>query len=61
MRTMSQDRLIGLHNKTTGSVYITSKNKKKVERKITLKKYDKKLRKRVVFGESKLPLKAIKK
>ncbi|MSU45218.1 MAG: 50S ribosomal protein L33 [Candidatus Zambryskibacteria bacterium] len=58
---MSQDRLIGLHNKTTGTVYITSKNKKKVERKITLKKYDKKLRKRVVFGEVKLPLKKIKK
>ncbi len=58
---MSQDRLIGLHNKATGTVYLTSKNKKKVERKISLKKYDKKLRKRVVFGEVKLPLKKIKK
>ena len=58
---MSQDRLIGIQNKTTGTVYLTSKNKKKVERKISLKKYDKKLRKRVLFGEVKLPLKKIKK
>lgn len=55
---MSQDRLIAIQNKTTGQVYITGKNKRKVERKITLKKYDKKLRKRVVFGEVKFPLKA---
>jgi ribosomal protein L33 len=58
---MSQDRLIALQNKKTGEVYFTSKNKKKVERKIGLKKYDKSLRKRVVFGEVKLPLKRIKK
>ena len=32
---------------------ISSKNKKKVERKIELKKYSKKLRKRVAFKETK--------
>ena len=58
---MSQDRLIAIQNKKTGEVYITSKNKRKVERKIELKKYDKKLRKRVSFVEVKLPLKKVKK
>ena len=57
---MSQDRLIALQNKQTGEVRWTSKNKKKVERKIELKKYDKKLRKRVSFVEVKWPLKATK-
>ena len=46
---MSQDQLIILRSKSTGEVYYTRKNKKKVERKIELKKYSKKLRKRVVF------------
>ncbi len=50
---MSQDRLIKLTNKATGTTYFTSKNKKLVPKKIELKKYDKKLRKRVVFKESK--------
>jgi large subunit ribosomal protein L33 len=50
---MSQDQLIILRNKETGEVYHTRKNKKKVERKIELKKYSKKLRKRVTFKESK--------
>ncbi len=50
---MSQDRLIPLRNKETNEVYWTSKNKKKVERKIDLKKYSKKLRKRVSFKETK--------
>jgi len=50
---MSQDQLIILRNKSTGEVYYTRKNKKKVERKIELKKYSKKLRKRVVFKEAK--------
>ncbi len=53
LSTMSQDRLIQLKNKATGEVYWTSKNKKKVERKIELKKYSKKLRKRVAFKEAK--------
>lgn len=50
---MSQDNLILLRNKETGEVYYTRKNKRKVERKIKLKKYSKKLRKRVEFTESK--------
>lgn len=50
---MSQDSLIQLKNKQTGEVYWTRKNKKKVERKIELKKYSAKLRKHVVFKESK--------
>lgn len=50
---MSQDKLIKLVNKDTGTTYYTRKNKKLVTRKIELKKFDKKLRKRVVFKESK--------
>lgn len=50
---MAKDKLIPLRNKDTKEVYWTSKNKKKVEKKIELKKYSKKLRKRVVFKESK--------
>lgn len=50
---MSQDRLIQIKNKDTKEVYWTKKNKKQVERKIELKKYSKKLRKRVTFKESK--------
>ncbi|HBD25037.1 MAG: 50S ribosomal protein L33 [Candidatus Zambryskibacteria bacterium RIFOXYD1_FULL_40_13] len=50
---MSQDRLIQLKNKESKEVYWTSKNKKKVERKIELKKYSKKLRKRITFKEAK--------
>ncbi len=50
---MSQDNLIILRHKPTGEVYYTRKNKKGVERKIELKKFSKKLRKHVVFKESK--------
>ncbi len=50
---MSQDRLIKIVNKATGTVIYTTKNKKKVTRKIELKKYDPVLRKRVVFKEAK--------
>ncbi len=50
---MSQDRLIILRNKETGEVRYSSKNKRKVDRKIELKKFSKKLRKRVVFKEAK--------
>ena len=50
---MSQVQIIKLTNKETGEVYWSRKNKKKVERKIELKKYSKKLRKRVTFKESK--------
>ena len=50
---MKQANLIKLVNKDTKEVYWTSKNKRKVERKIELKKYSKKLRKRVTFKEVK--------
>ncbi len=50
---MSQDQLIKLQNSETKEVYWTRKNKKKVERKIELKKYSSKLRKRIVFKEIK--------
>lgn len=50
---MSQDRLVPLRNKQTDEVYWTTKNKKKVERKLELKKFSKKLKKRVVFKETK--------
>lgn len=50
---MSQDNLIILKNKETGEVYHSRKNKKGVQRKVELKKYSKKLRKHVVFKESK--------
>lgn len=51
--TMSQIQLIQLKNKETGEVYMTRKNKKKVERKIELKKFSKVLRKHVIFKEAK--------
>jgi large subunit ribosomal protein L33 len=57
---MSQDRMIPIVSKSSGEVYFTSKNKKKVERKLDLKKYSKKLRKRVTFKEAKFPLKSMK-
>ena len=50
---MSQDNLIILRHKATGEVYYSRKNKKGVERKIELKKFSKKLRKHVIFKESK--------
>ena len=50
---MSQDQLIKLVNKDTKEVYWTRKNKKLVERKIELKKYSSKLKKRVIFKEAK--------
>jgi large subunit ribosomal protein L33 len=50
---MSQDNLIILKNKETGEVYYTRKNRRKVQRKIELKKFSKKLRKHVTFKEAK--------
>ncbi len=50
---MSQDRLIKIQNKETKEIYFTRKNKKTVTRKLELKKYSKKLRKRVTFKEIK--------
>jgi large subunit ribosomal protein L33 len=50
---MSQDRLIKLKSTESGTILWSRKNRKKVERKIELKKYDPTLRKRVVFKEAK--------
>ncbi|MEK9184425.1 MAG: 50S ribosomal protein L33 [Patescibacteria group bacterium] len=50
---MSQDRLIKLRSTKSDHVYWTRKNKKKVERKIELKKFDPTLRERVTYKEAK--------
>lgn len=50
---MSQDRLIKLKSTKSGHLIWSRKNKKGVERKIELKKYDPTLRKRAVFKEVK--------
>ncbi|MGE5541388.1 MAG: 50S ribosomal protein L33 [Bacillota bacterium] len=50
---MSQDRLIKLKSTKSDHVYFSRKNKKKVERKIELKKFDPTLRERVVYKEAK--------
>jgi ribosomal protein L33 len=49
---MSQDHLVKVKS-ASGLVLFTRKNKKKVERKLELKKYDKNTRKREVFKEVK--------
>ncbi len=50
---MSQDHLIRLKSTKSTTVYFTRKNRKKVERKIELKKYDPVTRKHEVFKEAK--------
>lgn len=50
---MSQDHLIKLKSTKSDYVYFTRKNRKKVERKIELVKFDPTLRKRVPFREAK--------
>lgn len=50
---MSQDRLIRLKSTKSDHVYFSRKNKKKVERKIELKKFDPTLRERVLYKEAK--------
>lgn len=50
---MSQDRIIKLKSTKSPHVLWTRKNKKKVERKIELMKFDPTLRKRVLFKEAK--------
>ena len=49
---MSQDNLIQIKNKETKEVYWTRRNRK-APNKVEVKKYSKKLRKHVVFKESK--------
>ena len=50
---MSQDQLIRLKSTKSDYVYYSRKNRKKVERKIEVMKYDPTLRKRVPFKEAK--------
>jgi large subunit ribosomal protein L33 len=50
---MSQDRLIKLKSTESPHVLFTRKNKKAVQRKIELKKFDPVVRKTVVFKEAK--------
>ncbi|HVX90927.1 MAG TPA: 50S ribosomal protein L33 [Candidatus Paceibacterota bacterium] len=50
---MSQDHLIKLKSTKSDHVYYTRKNRKKVERKIEVTKYDPTLRKRVAYKEAK--------
>ncbi len=50
---MSQDRLLKLKSTKSNHVIWTRKNKKTVERKIEVTKFDPILRKRVVFKETK--------
>jgi ribosomal protein L33 len=53
---MSQDNLVKIQNKATKTMIYTSRPKKSktgVPRKLELKKYDKKVRKHVMFKEVK--------
>ncbi|OGG64123.1 50S ribosomal protein L33 [Candidatus Kaiserbacteria bacterium RIFCSPLOWO2_02_FULL_55_12] len=50
---MSQDRLIRIQSSASKHILITRKNKKKVERKIEVTKYDPIARKRAVYKEIK--------
>ena len=50
---MSQDHLVKVKSTKSDHVYFTRKNKKKVERKLELKKYDPTTRKREVYKEVK--------
>jgi ribosomal protein L33 len=50
---MSQDNLVKLKSTKSDFVYFTRKNKKKVERKLELQKFDPTLRARVTFKEVK--------
>lgn len=50
---MSQDHLIKLKSTKSNFVYYSRKNRKQVQRKIEVIKYDPTLRKRVPFKEAK--------
>ena len=51
--SMSQDRLLRLKSTKSDHIIWTRKNRKQVERKIELMKFDPTLRKRVLFKETK--------
>ncbi|MCC7469686.1 MAG: 50S ribosomal protein L33 [Bacteroidetes bacterium] len=50
---MSQDTLIKMKSEKSGTVIRTFKNKKQNPEPLSLKKYDKKLRKHVTFKQTK--------
>ena len=50
---MSQDQLIRLKCTETGEILFTRKNKKKNQQKLELKKFNRSLRKRTVYKETK--------
>lgn len=50
---MSQDHLAKIKSTKSAHTYFTRKNRKKVERKLELKKYDPVVRKHVVYKEVK--------
>ena len=50
---MSQDKLVKIKCLETGDILYTRKNKKGVERKLELKKFNKKLKKRTIYKETK--------
>ncbi|MCB9806085.1 50S ribosomal protein L33 [Candidatus Nomurabacteria bacterium] len=50
---MSQDKLVKLKCSETGDIRYTRKNKKTVEKKLELKKYNPRLRKKTVWKETK--------
>lgn len=50
---MSQDQLIKLKSTESPHIYYTRKNKKLVQRKIELKKFDPNLKKHVLYKEVK--------
>ena len=50
---MSQDKLVKIKCTETGDIRYTRKNRKTVEKKLELKKYNPKLRKKTVYKEIK--------
>lgn len=50
---MSQEKLVKIKCTETGDILYTRKNKKGVERKLELKKFNKKLKKRTIYKETK--------
>jgi ribosomal protein L33 len=52
MAASSRDSVL-LVNKETGTRYVTSKNARNTTKKLSLKKYDKKTRTHILFGEEK--------
>lgn len=50
---MSQNHLVKIKSTESDHMYWTRKNKKKVERKLELKKYDPNVQKHVIYKETK--------